>query len=170
MSDSNVASQQTLSELNHALGVIAHPLSQSDAQPDEATPSIEFGCPVCRSKFPRKQERNRHVESYLPHSILCPSQGCTWTGRRRWDFLEHWRRKHPEAGQAPDENANEIYDPKDFVTSIVNGTPVDEVARSAFAKVQEGLGRLGKPDVGAKVLGRSRDLREWIRMPSSQLN
>jgi hypothetical protein len=82
----------------------------------------------------------------------------------------HWRRKHPEAGQAPGEDANEIYDPKDFVKSIVDGTPVDEVARSAFARVQESLGRLGKPDVGANVLGRNRELRKWIRIPSSQLN
>jgi hypothetical protein len=49
----------------------------------------------------------------------------------------HWRRKHPEAGQAPGEDANEIYNPKDFVRSIIDGTPVDEVARSTFAKVSE---------------------------------
>jgi hypothetical protein len=139
-----------------------------DAQLNETTPSVE--CNVCGNKFSRVQERNRHLESYLPHSILCPFRGCTWTGRRQWDFKEHWRRKHPEAGQAPGEDANEIYDPKDFVKSIVDGTPVEEVARSAFAKVQESLGRLGKPDVGANVLGRNRDLRKWIRIPSSQLN
>jgi len=138
------------------------------AQLNETTPSIE--CNVCGNKFVRIQERNRHIESYLPHSILCPFQGCTWTGRRQWDFKEHWRRKHPGAGQAPGEDANEIYDPKDFVKSIVDGTPVDEVARSAFAKVQERLRRLGKPDVGANVLGRNRDLRKWIRTISSQLN
>jgi hypothetical protein len=74
------------------------------------------------------------------------------------------------AGQAPGEYANEIYNPKNFVNSIVDGTPVEEVARSAFAKVQESLGRLGKPDVGANVLGRNRDLREWIRIPFSKLN
>ena len=117
--------------------------------------------------FGRTQERDRHLESYLPHSILCPSQGCTWTGRRQWDFKQHWRGKHSEAGQAPREGANEIYDPKDFVKLIVESTPVDEVARSAFAKVQESLGSLGRPDVGAKVLGRNRDLRKWIRIPSS---
>jgi hypothetical protein len=143
------------------------------AQLNETTPSIPPECNVCGNKFVRIQERNRHVESYLPHSILCPFQGCTWTGRRQWDFKEHWRRKHPAAaaaGQAPGDDANEIYDPKDFVKSIVDGTPVEEVARSAFAKVQESLRRLGKPDVGANVLGRNRDLRKWIRIPSSQLN
>jgi len=122
------------------------------------------------TKFGRMQERNRHIESYLPHSIYCTFQSCPWTGRRQWDFKEHWKRKHPGAGKAPGEDANEIYDPKDFVKSIVDGTPVEEVARSAFAKVQECLERLGKPDVGANVLGRNRDLRKWIRIPSSQLN
>jgi hypothetical protein len=142
-----------------------------DNQLNEARPSIPLvECNVCKKTFLRIQERNRHVESYLPHSILCPFQGCTWTGRRQWDFKEHWRRKHPGAGQAPGEEANEIYEPKDFVKLIVHGTPVEEVARSAFAEVQESLRRLGKPDVGANVLGRNRELRKWIRIPSSQLN
>src|SRR6266576_7035331 len=82
---------------------------QVDAQPDEATASILHGCPVCKVAFDRVQERNRHVESYLPHSVRCPFPGCTWTGRRQWDFKkQHWRKKHPEAGQAPGEGANEI--------------------------------------------------------------
>ena len=72
----------------------------------------------------------------------------------------HWRKKHPEVSQAPREDKYQIYDTKDFVESLVDGTPVDEVARSAFAKAQEGLVRPGKPDVGAKVLGRRRDLRQ----------
>ena len=133
-----------------------------NAQPHEIRPSTQLNCRICAAKFGRVQERNRHIESHLPHSILCLYQACNWTGRRQWDFKEHWRRKHSEAGQVPKEHENEIYEPKDYVTSIVDGAPVDEVARSAFARVQEGLRRLGKPDVGAKVLGRSRDLREWI--------
>jgi len=141
-------------------------LDEVNAQPNGASPSIPLGCPVCQNTFPRVQERNRHVESHLPHSILCPFQGCTWTGRRKWDFKEHWRRKHLEAGEAPGVGANELYDLRDYAKSIVKGTPVDAVARSAFAKVQESLGRLGKPELGANVLGRSGDLRKWI---SSQL-
>jgi hypothetical protein len=138
-----------------------------DAQLHEITPLV---CNICAKKFSRVQERNRHVESYLPHSILCPFHDCTWTGRRQWDFKEHWRRKHPAAGQVPGEADNEIYDPKEFVRSIVDGRPVAEVARSAFAVVQASLGRLGKPDVGTNVLGRNRDLRNWIHIPSSRLN
>lgn len=45
---------------------------------------------------------------------------------------------------------------------IVDGVPVDEVARSAFKKVREKLVELGKEDVAANVLGRDRDLRMWI--------
>jgi hypothetical protein len=143
---------------------------QVDAQLDEATAGILHVCPVCQRPFSRIQERNRHLESYLPHSILCPFRGCTWTGRRQWDFQEHWRGKHLEACQVPGEDANEIYDTVDFVRSIVNGTPVEEVARSAFAMVPEGLIRLGKLDVEVNVLGRNRDLKKWIRISSSQLN
>src|SRR6266852_1240916 len=140
-----------------------------DAQLNENTRS-KSACIICGSEFFRMQERNRHVESHLPHSILCPFRGCKWTGRRQWDFQEHWRKKHPGPGQAPREDTNEIYNTKDFVKSILAGEPVEEVAQRAFAKVQEGLRRLGKPDVGTNVLGRNKDLREWIRIPSSQLN
>jgi hypothetical protein len=140
---------------------------QIDAQPDEATAVMLHRCPVCEVTFDRGQERNRHVESYLPHWIRCPFPSCTWTGRRQWDFKkQHWIRKHSEAGQAPAEGASEIYDPKDFVKLIVDGTPVDEVARYAFTKVRESLGRMGRPDVLANVLGRNRDLKKWICISS----
>jgi hypothetical protein len=147
------------------------PGDQDDAQPDKATGPISYDCPVCQRQFERVQERNRHVESYLPHSIFCPSQGCIWTGRRQWDFKnQHWKVKHSDAGPAPAEGANEIYDTKDFVELIVEGTPVDEVALHAFAKVQENLGTLRRPDLGASVLGRNKELRKWIRISSSQLS
>jgi uncharacterized C2H2 Zn-finger protein len=124
-------------------------------------------CPLCGLTFTRVQERNRHIEKYLPHSILCPFHACTWTGRRQWDFKEHWKRKkHSETSQAPEEEveASDIYDPKDSVKSVVDGTPVDEVAWSAFIKAQEGLKILGKLDVRVNVLGRNKNLSKWIRI------
>jgi hypothetical protein len=131
---------------------------------------LSHGCFICNRTFSRRQERNRHVESYLPHSIFCPFPDSTWTGRRQWDFQEHWRKNNSEAGPVPGEDANEIHDPRDFVELIRDGTPVEEVARYAFAKVQEGLRRLGKPEAEASVLGRNMDLQEWIHNPSTQLS
>jgi hypothetical protein len=51
---------------------------------------------------------------------------------------------------------NEIYDPKKFVKSIVDGTPLDEVVQSACSMVHERLEKLGKVDVGVNVWGRKR--------------
>lgn len=49
---------------------------------------------------------------------------------------------------------NEIYDPKKFVKSILDGTPLVDVKQSACSMVQERLEILGKVNVGVKVLGR----------------
>ena len=115
-------------------------------------------CPVCEKKFQRAQERDRHLKSYLPHSIYCPFQGCPWTGRRRWDLKTHWERKHSESGQVLGGERNKIYDTKQFVKLIANGTPHGEVAESAFLKANERLKKLGKVAVGANVLGRKLDI------------
>ena len=53
--------------------------------------------------------------------------------------------------------------------AIADGAPVDVVAQTAFAMVLESLERLGRPDLGANVLGRNRDLRKWINFRSPQL-
>src|SRR5258708_3622842 len=71
---------------------------QVNSQPNENTPSILSGCPVCKVTFYRAQERNQHVESYLPHSILCPFRGCVWMGHRQMDFKGHWKKGHQEKG------------------------------------------------------------------------
>ncbi len=126
-----------------------------DGQLNEAAASITitYGCPVCQKEFNRPQERNRHVETYLPHSILCPFEGCNWSGRRQWDFTKHRKKKHSETGQVTVEGAIGLYDQKEFVNKIFKGTPVDEVRRSAFRMAQESLGRLGRR---ANVWGRKR--------------
>jgi hypothetical protein len=51
---------------------------------------------------------------------------------------------------------NEIYDPKKFVKSIVDGTPLAKVVQSASSMVQERLEKLGKVGVGVNVWGRKR--------------
>jgi hypothetical protein len=149
-------------------GSVGHPPSRSVAttlsqnqvgtQPDELPSSVPPECPVCKNTFRRVQERNRHLESHLPHSIYCPSRDCQWTGRRQSHFKEHWDRGHSKTDKAPGKELYEIYDPKEFVKLIVDGTsPVEDVARSAFLKARERLMELGKED-GAKVWGRNKKL------------
>ena len=103
------------------------------------------------------QERNRHLESYLPHSIHCPSWDCIWTGRRQSHFKEHWEKDHSKTDKAPGKKFNILYDPKGFVKSIVDGkSPVKEVAWSAFLMVRERLVELGKEGAVEKVWGRNK--------------
>lgn len=136
--------------------------AQINAQLNKRTPSVLSECPVCGRKFQRAQERDRHLKSYLPHSIYCPSQGCPWTGRRRWDLKTHWERKHSETGQVLGREKNRIYDPKEFVKLIANGTSHVQVAESAFSKAKERLKILGKVDVGVNVLGRKLEIDSEI--------
>lgn len=133
----------------------SQPQDEPDAQPDEAKASTGPACPVCGSTFGRAQERNRHVEGYFPHSIYCPSHGCLWTGRRQCDFREHWRKNHPKTSRIA-KKTNEIYEPKEFVKSIVDGIPLVEVKQSVCSMVQERLERLGKVYVMAKMWSRMR--------------
>ena len=128
-------------------------------QPNELPSSILRECPVCKKIFYRVSERNRHLESYLPHSIHCPSQGCNWTGRRQPQFKEHWEKAHSKTDKAPGKELNIIYDPKEFVKLIVDGkSPVEAVALSAFLMVRERLVKLGKRAAVENVWGRSKEM------------
>jgi hypothetical protein len=71
----------------------------------------------------------------------------------------HRVKKHSETGQVLGKEKYEIYDPKEFVKSILDGTSHVEVARSAFIKAKERLTELGEVDVGANVLGRKLDIK-----------
>lgn len=80
-------------------------------------------------------------------------------GRRQSHFKEHWDRTHSTTDRAPGRVVNEIYDPKEFVKLIVDGTSsVEDVARFAFLRARERLVELGKEDVEAKVWGRNKKL------------
>jgi hypothetical protein len=115
----------------------------------------------------RTQERNRHLESLLPHFIYCLSQPevCNWKGRRQSEFKEHWIEIHSAIGQAPGKEENEIYDPKEIVKLIIDGTGEDgtvdvEVVRSAISKAvseaQERLAELGGGELNFKVVDKCR--------------
>ncbi|KAF8472931.1 hypothetical protein DFH94DRAFT_684399 [Russula ochroleuca] len=96
--------------------------NEVDAQPNEPTASIPSDCPICGRPFKRVQERDRHLEFHLPHSIYCPSPGCPWTGRRRSGLETHWEKKHSGTGQVLGKEIYQIYDPKPFVRSILDST------------------------------------------------
>jgi acetyl-CoA carboxylase carboxyltransferase component len=70
----------------------------------------------------------------------------------------HWKKNHPETDQVLGKEECKIYDPKEFVKSILDGTSHVEVAESAFFRATERLMVLGKGDVGANVLGRKLDI------------
>lgn len=75
--------------------------------------------------------------------------------------MKHRNRK---TDQVPGKEQIEIYNPKEFVRSIVHGTSPVEVARSAFKKVHERLKELGKVDVEANMWHRKRKLDIEISM------
>ena len=117
-------------------------------------------CHICGKGFSGTRERNRHLKSYLPHSIYCPFKDCPWTGRRRFDLKIHWENKHWETGQVLGNIKYQIYDPKAFVKKMLDGSSHIEVAGSAYQKVQERLIELGKIGAGANVLGRKLDIED----------
>ena len=132
---------------------------QVDApQSNEPAPSIPPLCPICGRQFSGVRERNRHLKSYLPHSIYCPYQGCHWTGRRRCDLKTHWKNKHSKTGQVLGTEKYKIYDPKEFVKSILDGASHVKVAESAFMKAEKRLNELGKVNIGVNILGRKLDI------------
>lgn len=131
----------------------------SQDQPNKPTPAVPPECHICGRNFSGVGERNRHLKSYLPHSIYCPSPSCPWTGRRPCDLKKHWTNKHSKSGQVLGKEKYEIYDPKEFVKSILRGTPHVKAARSAFKKAKKRLKQLGKKDVGVNVLGRNLNIK-----------
>ena len=81
--------------------------------------------PTCNSNqnWGRKQELERHVLRHLPHHIFCPHPRCSWTGSRRYTFMEHFKKKHPN-DKTPDCGAPEeftIYDAKLLAKRLVDG-------------------------------------------------
>jgi len=93
-------------------------------------------CPVCGQTFKRKQERNRHLRSYLPHCIYCPFPGCAWRCDRHDNLRNHWEKNHADYGQAPQKRGCEIYNPDAFVKSVSRGEmSIEQAAESALSEV-----------------------------------
>lgn len=125
------------------------PTLYMEASPSPSQPMIgPCPDPTCNSanqNWSRKQELERHVLRHLPHHIYCPH--CSWTGSRRYTFMEHYQRKHPNE-KTPDFGAPEeftIYDAKVLAKRLVNKEITMATARDeANALMRKKQGRLDK--------------------------
>jgi hypothetical protein len=89
-----------------------------DAQVSTPMDAASPQCPVCGRDFHRPQERNRHVQTYLPHWILCPFEGCVWRGNREYDLKVHWLIH--AADKDPQLEDCIIYNPDPLVQAVLN--------------------------------------------------
>jgi len=135
--------------------------AELDAPADTGT--SQFPCPVCGRIFKRVQERNRHVQSFLPHWIHCPypRSSCPRRFDRRDNLVSHWKDKHADGGQAPQKHQQpqfQIYDPGPLVRSIVSGqTSMVTAENAALLEVARRAQELGKGNVwGGDWWGRRR--------------
>jgi len=105
-------------------------------------------CQKCQRLFNRRQERDRHLRSYLPHWIYCPFPHCPWRGDRIDIFKRHWGDNHGVEGAVPVRWQFEIYSPDEVVEFINLGVlSVDDAAVYARSLVDARMWELGKKDV-----------------------
>lgn len=111
----------------------------------DATTSLH--CPSCGKLFSRRQERDRHVKSYLPNSLFCPFAHCSWRGDRVNTLKTHWRTTHPYFGEGPRPEDCRIYDPDPLVRGVAGRELTIEHARMIALQVVKlrapELGKLG---------------------------
>ena len=93
--------------------------SQSQVtQADNAACVQKHVCPLCKEEFFRKQERDRHIRSFLPHFFCCPFRECPWRGDRHDILKKHLRTKHAHF-KPPVQPRYQIYNPDPLVELIV---------------------------------------------------
>jgi hypothetical protein len=78
-------------------------------------------CPVCRQRFGRHQERDRHMLTHLPPWLFCPFLGCPWRGDRSYTLPTHWTKSHADFGEAPKTEDCKIYNPVSLLQSVIRG-------------------------------------------------
>jgi len=112
-------------------------------------------CPNCGKEFNRRQERDRHLRSYLPHFIYCPFPRCPWRGDRYVNFKTHWKKAHKKINSVPGKKQCQIYCPKEPVRQILSGAwTIEEAASIALSEVAIRAYELGKRDVWKDDWGR----------------
>ncbi|KAH9961567.1 hypothetical protein BC827DRAFT_326524 [Russula dissimulans] len=106
-------------------------------------------CPILRLR----QDRDRHIRAYLPHSIYCPFPLCGWRSDRPENLVRHWNTAHH--GPLPAREQCQIYDPNWLVELILDGTStVEWAAWVAQLIVANRAGELGKGDLWDNPWGR----------------
>jgi hypothetical protein len=146
------ASQEHVPLLPVMLAPSPNQAAQVDALAD-APP--QWQCPLCGLNLHRRQERDRHVTTYLPHWLFCPFDQCAWRGNRPYDLKTHWSTTHPGFGQDTQLQNCIIYNPDPLVQSVVSGAESIEWAREfalQVVKIQAPV--LGKQDIWVGEWGR----------------
>ena len=125
------------------------------AQPNAPADTESRTCPMCNKFFPRTQERDRHMRTFLPHPVSCPFPQCSFRCDRYNILAKHWEKKHPNHGQAPELQDCQIYDPQRLVKLVVSGSlTIESAAGIALSEVEMNAPRLCKENVWADWWGR----------------
>jgi hypothetical protein len=107
-------------------------------------------CPACSAEYGRSQDCKRHIIRHLPYWIHCPLPQCSWTGNRIDIFRRHYAEHdhHGPYDRVPKREAFEIYDPRELIDRIRDGTVnVDVAADIALGLVRVKAEQLQKPSL-----------------------
>jgi len=127
------------------------PLGEHNTPEDTELPV----CPICNVVFYRRQERNRHIRSFLPHSIYCPFEQCPWRGDRHDNLKKHWSAKHTHV-RFPEQQPCQIYDPDPLVELVVRERlSIESAAEVALFVVGQRAQELDKISIWANWWGRT---------------
>ena len=127
------------------------PLGEHNAPEDTELPV----CPICNVVFYRRQERNRHMRSFLPHSIYCSFEQCPWRGDRHDNLKKHWSAKHAHV-RFPGQQRYQIYNPDALVELVVRERlSIESAAEVALLVVGQRAQELNKIGIWANGWGRT---------------
>lgn len=150
-------------DLMEPLGHSVVPLPTYDIVVD-TSPSLKrrarnWLCPApgCLQSFCRRQDRNRHLLTHLPHWIHCPHPGCPWRGDRLSLFRRHWDRDndHPSSSRDLDDRQFRTYDPRPLVGKIEKGSlSIQDAKKYAILMVRKKALDIGQPELYENPWGR----------------
>ncbi len=121
--------------------------SQNQVAQVDSPKGPPWECPIGGRIFKRRQERNRHLRAFLPHSLHCPFSYCPWRGNRYNNLKSHWVTKHPNC-KVPHKKRCQIYDPDPLVEQIVGRQlSIEAAAERALSAVESRVQGLNKVNV-----------------------